>query len=197
MIHFKKNIYRSRENDIIVFDPFDYMVVNFTYTSPADGADLDLMVYYEGTGTIWDLDAVGYNQTPNAIKIPTDATPDANAYLWWANDDVSSPGVEAVVLGVKSFVDNVPVVGDTLNITLRAGWFNARGTGNVAVNLKTYLGGTMSKVGTDIINTGGVLVNNESKTINVLTTPGHVSIGHSDLLGTVLYNKVTKTASLV
>src|SRR5689334_15695833 len=128
MWNFKKNIYQT-ESTVIVFNPFDYMVVSFNYTSPTNGTDLDLMVYYTGTGTVWDGDAVGYNQIPNDVKIPTNATADTNAYLWWANDDVTSPGVEAVVLGVKAFTDNVVVAGSTVDIALRAGWFNSIGTG--------------------------------------------------------------------
>lgn len=197
MWNFKKNIYQT-ENTVIVFNPFDHMVVNFTYTSPTDGTDLDLMVYYNTTSTPdYSGDAVGYGQTPNDIKIPTNATADASAYLWWANDDVTTPGVEAVVLGVKNFTDNVTLVGNNVDIVLRAGWFNARGTGNVTVNLKTYLGGTMSKVGTNIVNTGGVLVDNQSKVVNVTSVSGQVTLGHSNLLGTVRYDKVAKTATLI
>lgn len=201
MNNFKKNIYRlSIEEDIIIFDPFDHMVVSFTYTKPTNGTDLDIMIYYDDTGTIYDKNAVGYNQIPDAIKLPTDATLDTDAYLWWANDDVRSPPgvcVEAVVLGVKNFTDNVTVTGDNINIYLRAGWFSTIGDGSVTVNLKTYLGGTMSKVGTDIINTGGTLVDNQSKNIEVTSGTGQVTEAHSNLLGTVQYNKITKAAILL
>lgn len=195
---FKKNIYRL-SNAGIAFDPFDYMVVNFTYTKPTNGTDLDIMVYYDGTGTVWDLNAVGYNQVPDAVKIPTDATPDTDAYLWWANDDVSLPAgpcVEAVVIGTKEFVENVPVANTIIDIYLRAGWFNTLANGAVTVHLLTYLGGTMSKVGTNIINTGGVLVNDISKNIIVTSCCSQVTLGHSDLLGVVHYDKVNKTATL-
>ena len=110
MNSFKKNIFRTSETEILVFDPFDFMVVRFTYTKPADGTDLDIMVYYDGTGTIYDKDAVGFNQLPNATKIPTDATPDADAYLWWASDDVALPAgecVEAVVIGINTYESRV------------------------------------------------------------------------------------------
>lgn len=198
---FKKGVY-STELTQIVFNPFDHMVVNFTYTKPTDGSDLDLMVYYDTHSTPdYFQDAVGYGQLPNDVKIPTNATADASSYLWWANDDAGSPSgtcIEAVVLGVKNFTDNVVVVGNQIDIALRAGWYGSNtGTGSVTVNLKTYLGGTMSQSGTNIINTGGVLVDNQTKVVHVASGTGQVTLGHSDLLGTVRYDKVLKTASLI
>jgi len=196
---FKKMIYMLRNEIPISFNPFDFMVVRFTYTKPLDGTDLDIMVYYDGTSTIHDKDAVGFNQIPNATKIPTDATPDTDAYLWWASDDVSLPAgecVEAVVVGLNNFNANETVTGDIINVFLRVGWFNAIGIGVLDVELKTYLGGTMSKVGTDIINTGGVLVDTQTKTINITSGTGQVTEINSNLAGVVSYNKVTKSAIL-
>ena len=197
---FKKNIFRTSEAEVLVFDPFDYMVVRFTYTKPEDGTDLDIMVYYDGTGTVYDKDAVGFNQVPNATKIPTDATPDTDAYLWWASDDVSLPVgecVEAVVIGINKFNTSETTVGTTIDTYLRVGWYNTIGGGTVDVELKTYLGGTMSKVGTDIINTGGVLVGNQIKTVSVTSGTGQVTEVNSNLVGVITYDKIAKTAILV
>lgn len=196
---FKKMIYMLRREIPIPLDPFDYMVVRFTYTKPEDGTDLDIMVYYDGTGTVYDKDAVGFNQVPNATKIPTDATPDSDAYLWWASDDASLPAgecVEAVVIGLDSFNTTETVSGDIINVFLRVGWFNTIGGGEVGVQLQTYLGGTMSKVGTDIINTGGVLIDDLTKTINITSGTGQVTEINSNLAGVVSYNKITKAAIL-
>lgn len=200
MNSFKKNIFKSSEAEILVFDPFDFMVVRFTYTKPTDGTDLDIMVYYDGTGTIYDKDAVGFNQLPNATKIPTDATPDTDAYLWWASDDVALPAgecVEAVVVGLDNFNTSEIVIGDIINVYLRVGWYNMIGGGTVDIELQTYLGGTMSKVGTNIINTGGVLVDTQAKTATVTSGVGQVTEAHSDLVGSISYNKITKIATLV
>lgn len=184
----------------IVFDPFDSMVVRFTYTKPQNGSDLDIMVYYDNTGTAQDKDAVGYGQNPNSTKTPSDATPDGDAYLWWASDDVSSPAgpcVEAVVIGIKNFITNVTTVGNIIDIPLRVGWYNSRGDGNIGIELVTYSGGTMSKVGTNIINTGGVVVDIQTTTANVTSFPSQVTEVHSNLVGTVQYNKTTKAAILI
>jgi hypothetical protein len=220
MWNFKKDIYRTENaNGVlidlcydadnyaeacncgdIVFDPFDTMVVRFGYTKPANGSDLDIMVYYDQTGTAQDLDAVGYNQNPNQFKTPTDATPNDLAYLWWATDDVSTPAgpcIEAVVIGVKNFTNNLTPTGTTLNIPLRVGWFGAMGDGDINIELVTYSGGVMSLSGTNIINTGGVVVDVQSTTANVTSFPGQVSLAHSNLVGTVQYNTITKTAVLI
>ena len=200
MNSFKKNVFKYSEAEILVFDPFDFMVVRFTYTKPEDGTDLDIMVYYDGTGTIYDKDAVGYSQVPNPIKIPADTTPDADAYLWWASDDVGLPAgecVEAVVIGINKFNVTEITAGTTISTYLRVGWFNTIGGGTADVELKTYLGGTMSKVGTDIINTGGVLVDNQTKTVNVTSGTGQVTEANSNLVGVVTYDKIAKTAILI
>jgi hypothetical protein len=199
MNNFKRNIFRTVFEEITVFDPFDYMVVRFTYTKPTDGSDLDIMVYYDYTGTIYDKNAVGYGQTPDSLKIPTDLTPDTDSYLWWANDDVSAPAgecVEAVVIGLDNINTNETTIGSNISVFLRVGWFGAIGAGTVDIQLQTYFGGTMSKVGTNIINTGGVVVDTQTKTVSVTSGTGQVTEVHSDLVGSISYNKTTKVAIL-
>jgi len=191
---------KSLWNTPIVFDPFDHMAVRFTYTKPLDGRDLDIMVYYDGTGTVYDQDAVGYGQSPNEIKLPSDATPDADAYLWWASDDVTAPDgecVEAVVIGINKFNTDLTTNGSDINIYLRVGWFEEIGLQKIVdIELKTYLGGTMSIVGTNIINTGGTLVNNSPKSYTVTAGTGQVTLENSNLVGVITYNKANKTAVL-
>jgi hypothetical protein len=221
MWNFKRDVFRiSNDNGILVelcydditysgacvdcgqilFEPFDSMVVRFTYNKPENGSDLDIMVYYDNTGTSQDGDAVGYGQLPNSLKTPSDLTPDGDAYLWWASDDVSSPigpCVEAVVIGVENLINNVSIVGDIVDIPLRVGWFGGIGNGNIGIELVTYSGGTMYKSGTNILNSGGTAVDVQSTTANVTSVPGQVTEIHSNLVGTVQYNKLTKSAVLI
>lgn len=199
MNNFKTNVFKSVDLEPLIFEAFDHMVIRFTYTKPLDGTDLDIMVYYDNTGTIYDKNAVGYGQVPNSVKIPTDATLDADAYLWWATDDVFSLAgecVEAVVIGINKFNTTETTLNTTIDTYLRVGWYNTIGGGTVDLELKTYLGGIMSKVGTDIINTGGVLIDNQTKTVNVTSGTGQVTELNSNLVGIISYNKVTKSATL-
>lgn len=197
---FKKMILSKTTQESIVFEPFDYMVVRFTYIKPTAGSDLDIMVAYQDTGTIYDGNAVGFGQgTGDNIKIPNNTTLDADAYLWWANDDAGAPAgscVEAVVIGVKNLYDNEVGVADNITVPLRVGWYGIIGDRSVTVQLLTYLGGTMSQSGTDIINTGGVLVDNQTSTRQVTSGTGQVTVIHSDLIGTISYDNTTKTAIL-
>lgn len=186
--------------EVITFDPFDFMVVRFTYEKPTDGSDLDIMIAYQDTGTVYDGNAVGFGQGgSDNIKVPNNTTADADAYLWWANDDVSAPAgtcVEAVVIGVKNLYDNETGVSNIINIPLRVGWYNAIGDGNVTIELTTYLGGTMSQSGTNIINTGGALVDSQTMVRQVTSGTGQVTNVHSNLVGTITYNNTTSTAIL-
>lgn len=225
MFNYKKDIYRTQGDTGIeielcydastsaaaclacgnlTFDPFDYMVVRFGYVQPGNGQDLDIFVYYDNTGTSQDKQGVGY---AGSLKTPAGAT-DAAAYLWWATDDnLTPPGpcIEAVVIGVKNLVSNVVITPNIIDIPLRVGWFRAFGDGtsgrtigDINVELVTYSGGTMSKVGTNIINTGGVLAGPPQSTIfNVKSGTGLVTIAASDLVGTIQYNQITKAATLV
>ncbi len=191
--------------DEITFAPFDTMVVRFIYDKPTNGTDLDIMVYYDGTGTSQDLDAVGYGQSPNTYKTPSDATDNDLSYLWWASDDVGISGgtcVEAVVIGIDNLITNESTVGTYIDTLLRVGWFNSIGTsptsGMVHVELVTYSGGVMSLSGTNIINTGGVTIDTQSTDIYIpFSGSGQVSLSHSTLVGTVRYDKITKTAVLI
>jgi hypothetical protein len=215
MNSFKRNIYKSSEDvaeDVIEFTEFDYMVVRFNYTAPYNGTDLDLMIYYENTGVVGvDGNAVGFNQgTLDDIKVPTNSIPDNDAYLWWASDDNYTPGVEAVVIGVKNLVNNETIVNRYLDIRLLAGWFQAFGTaidgtaGDVLVTLNTYLGGSISKVGTNIVHssqTGGagsdVTPIGNSKMVNISSGLSLVTLGHSTDVGTIRYDTLTGQAVLI
>lgn len=184
----------------VSFNAFDHMVIRFEYTRPLNGMDLDIMIFYRDTGTIYDLDAVGYGQGPNTRKVPFDGIADKDAYLWWAADDTRSPDgpcVEAVVLGVSNIITGNPTIADNIYIDLRLGWYRIKGTGDVRISLVTYLGGIMTQQGTNILNVGGTQVDSKSKDVVVTSAPNQVTLLHSDLVGTIVYNKTTKKATLI
>ena len=55
----------------------------------------------------------------------------------------------------------------------------------------------MYKSGTNILNSGGTVVDTQSTAKNIVSCCGLVTDVHSDLVGTVQYNKTTKAAILV
>jgi hypothetical protein len=172
-------------------NPFDYLVARYIWTADA-GRDLDTFTGFINTGTQYDNDWVGYGQ--GDPKVPAGAS-DSTAYLFWASDNTQS-GVEAVLMNLKQFVlDNT---GTPLEIQVRmnAVWWAQRLTGEVQVQLTTYLGGTMSKQGFDFINTGGVLVDQITLTTNVDKQSQSANIANSTDVAIVRYNKNTKAATI-
>lgn len=225
MWSFKKDIYKTEniiENGtpiLLCFDPvvmsgacsgcniielskFDYMLVRFLWEYPSGGKDLDIFVGYQNTGTIYDNDYVGYGQ--GATLVPPTAAP-TDAYLWWATDDVngngSGPpetGVEAVIIGINSFITGNTTTNEFIDISLNATWYEIINDGKMLLELTTYTGGTMQQSGTDIINVGGGLSNPiTTNEIHVTSQSGSVNVGDAQNLGTLRYNKLTNTGVII
>lgn len=172
-------------------NPFDYLVVRYIWTDTA-GRDLDTFTGFIETGTVYDNDWVGYGQ--GDPKVPA-AAADAMAYLFWASDNTQS-GVEAVLMNLKQFVLDNAGVPDEIKVRMNATWFAQRLTGDVQVQLTTYLGGTMSKTGFDFVNTGGVQVDQVTLQANVGTQSTTANIVNSSNVAIVQYNKNTKAATI-
>ncbi|WP_346318190.1 hypothetical protein [Chitinophaga sp. YIM B06452] len=170
---------------------FDYLVVRYLWTD-ADGRDLDTFTGFINTGTAFDNDWVGYGQGDG--KIPAGAS-DADAYLFWASDNTAS-GVEAVMANFKKFVEDNAGTADEINVRMNAVWWSQRLTGDVQVQLTTYLGGTMEKVGFDFVNTGGVLVDQVTLNANVAAVSQTKNIIDSTDVAIIRYNKLTKEATI-
>lgn len=172
-------------------NPFDYLVVRYIWTDLA-GRDLDTFTGFINTGTVYDNDWVGFGQ--GDPKVPGSA-PDATAYLFWASDNTAS-GVEAVLINPKQFVIDNPGTATEIQVRLNAVWWSQRLTGDVQVQLTTYLGGTMSKSGFDFVNTGGVLVDSITLGTNVDRLSTSKNIADSTNVAIARYNKTTKTATI-
>jgi hypothetical protein len=172
-------------------NPFDYLVVRYIWTSE-DGRDLDTFTGFINTGTAYDNDWVGYAQ--GDPKVPTGAA-DASASLFWASDNTQS-GVEAVLMNLKQFVTDNTGTATEIQIRMNAVWWGQRLTGNVGVQLTTYLGGTMAKKGFDFINTGGNQVDQITLQTNVDKQSNSASITNSIDVAIVKYNKNTKAATI-
>jgi hypothetical protein len=203
MNSFKRNIYKTQSTSIpnnAEFFPFDFMIVRFLYVTPEQGTNLDVMVGYENTNTIFDNDYVGSNQSPNDEKIPNNGTPNQEAYLWWGGDDESITSgirVEAVVINLKKLLTQNTVTSRYIHIPLRLSWHGAKGNGGVTLNFATYEGGTIITNGTnftvqDPVNATSINVFN-----NVVNSVGQATLLNSTLIGTVIYDSLTRQAVLI
>lgn len=176
----------------IEVEEFDFMAVRYHWEQGA-GSDLDILVGFENTGTVHDQVYVGFGQ--GNLTVPKDTEPESDAYLWWATDNTGAGGYEGVLLGMKAFVDAFPNSTNIVEVSLYASWFGSPTTGDFSVELVTYKGGAMSKVGTDFVNTGGVQVSSNVLSVNTrikAQVPENVAGYYK--VGTLRYNKATASA---
>ena len=187
--------------DDIVINEFDFLVARFLWDYPTAGRDLDIQVQYENNSTpSVDNLFVGFGgQTGGTV--PPSMVPPENGYLWWCLDDTNSSGnpqgIEGVIVNIKQFIADFPSSTNIVDVGIYAVWYNSVATGDFTFEVKTYKGGTMSKVGTDIVNTGGVLISNDTRSLNTLVQNNLHTPANSYKVGTLRYNKTTDTATLI
>lgn len=185
----------------IVIDEFDFMVVRFLWQYPAAGRDLDIQVQYQDNATpTIDNQYVGFGGTSSGT-IPISIAPPQDGYLWWGLDDTNGTGapqgIEGVLVNIKKFITDFPSSPNNVDVGIYAVWYNAVASGDFVLDVKTYKGGTMSKVGTDIINTGGVLVSSDVRDLNTLIQNKLHLPASSYRVGILRYNKSTDSATLI
>lgn len=182
--------------DEVILDPFDYLVVRYIWTAES-GVDLDTFTGFINTGTIYDNDWVGYAQGES--QVPTIAIqPDlSKSYLRWASDNTTQSGVEAVLINFKQFLEDFSTL-NNIQVQLAAIWYNQLLSGEVQIELSTYLDGTMIQNTTtfDFENQGGNIVNHIIVNKIVSTQGITANIIDATIVGTVNYDKITKQAIL-
>lgn len=211
---------------IVVFNslnPFDFAILRYSWNS-GDGTDLDTRTAYEGTGTEYDNLYVGWHcentyptygtldgqpvQGPSGGSGQGELTisdPSSNLLMQWGGDNTTPAGNEAVLVGLKQMALDYPSL-LAITVRLRAYWYATRVDGNLQIQFETYLGGSMVQYVTgtgqyDWNNVGGVLVDNITVNRNSITVaqtgsgPNGSPLG--DDMGTLVYNTVSKTASIV
>lgn len=190
MNHFFGNNQNRTSNEI---PEFDFLVVRYKWSVSVGGADLDTYTSFTGTGTSIDDSYVGFQQgilegsgperyvEYNGIKL-----------LRWAGDDVGANGGTEAVL-VDFLNADIEITGKSeFRVDLRTLWFNGLINGDFFIELEAYLGGTMSIVGKDFVNTGGSSV--FKNTFQDNTQVGQGIPG--ELQGYVTYDTATKEAIL-
>ncbi|WP_343524525.1 hypothetical protein [Pedobacter sp.] len=178
----------------IVIADFDHLAVRYHWNQ-GSGQDLDIFVGFEQTGTPFDGIYVGFGG-PNRT-VPANTVPESDAYLWWASDNTGASGIEAVLVGMEKFIAAHPNSANIIEVGLYAIWFGTPGTGDFSIELVTYKGGTMQLVGTNFVNDGGVQVSNDTIPLNTMKRKqANGTIVDYYKLGSLAYNKTTKTATL-
>lgn len=192
-------------NPAVVLSPFDYLVVRFAWAAGA-GTDLDIVTGFVNTGVAaidGVMDAtngtsnkwVGYG---NNLALPFNGDI-SNSYAFWALDNTSTAGIEAVLVSFNKLITDFggTISANIIEFNLNAVWYGAIGTGVVSVSVQTYLGGTMSKSGTNIINTGGTMIDSLTIADKYVTATNHnANYTTSQRLGSIRYDKTSKAATL-
>lgn len=176
---------------IAVLDDFDYLVLR--YKNNSGGTDLDTFTGFADNGLSVDIN---YASNTNWVGF----SGGGSGYIIWGGDNTSAGGVEAVLIDFKKLINDFPAVGDTIRVRLHAWWYNSRSTGNVQLELQTWLGGVAPvQSGYDFVKSDGTTVDNILLDTNVTCVRGNntVSVDCGQRLAEIVYNKVNKTAVLV
>ncbi|WP_149208235.1 DUF5977 domain-containing protein [Flavobacterium johnsoniae] len=180
--------------------PFDYMVIKYKWTLKANeslgaGKDLDTFTGLLNTG-ISKLDNkwVGYGQE-NEISSSTNFTAE-NAFVMWGGDITDATGTETSFVNLKKLKEGYRDLND-IQIRMAAVWWDSKGTGDIDIEITTYLGGTMTKVDKDIINENGNQVQQLNFSKNISAQNQSRSIDYATNIGYITHNLNTSTAKVV
>lgn len=180
------NFYFSYNTSIKITNA-DYIVLRYNWTSN-DGKDLDTATRFVSSGVSGlDGNAVGWYLNSNVLNI-----------LKYGGDNTSS-GDETVLIDL-SVLKSKSGLNEQSTIQLYSNWYNQSTCvygwpGNILIELKAYVGGTMSQSGFQWVNSGGTLIQTNYITKKV-TTCGSSNVltydsGGYIYLGYVYYYKST------
>lgn len=185
--------------EVIVLDPFDYMIVTYQYRSDDFTRDLDSATAFENTGNVIDGRFVGCGQ-PGGYIVPAGRNINT-AYLFQAGDDVGNGLGESIVINFKNVENDAISANNDVRVELYAGWclHPPQVSGDLTnVSVTTYIGGTMTIVNNVIIS-DGVVAQPPFVSSNISTIAGCCStnpLTGKTHIGTIFYNLVTKVASV-
>lgn len=180
-------------SSVIQIANFDHLLIDFDWQVP-NGRDLDVLVGFENNGSVYDARYVGYGGVGETY--PQGTTPKSNAYLWWGQDNRGDSGTEGIIVNLKRFVatqQNLPVI---IEVGLYAVWYGEVASGNFAMGIKAYRGGTMQQSANTFINSGGIQVANYPiPRGTLLRKTGNVPNNYYKA-GTIRYNRITQEATV-
>lgn len=178
--------------DPTTLNAFNFMVIKYMWSAGA-GDDLDTFTGIVNSGTILDNNWLGYQQ--GNISVP-DATSINTAYCYWAGDDQNPvAGFESVLINFNKITTDFPTL-TTVVTKMAAVWWDPFLSGNIDVEIKTYLGGTMSQSGFNIINTGGSNVQSLTFSKKIGVRSQTALITNAIPVGFIIYNKSSTTGKI-
>lgn len=172
--------------------PFDYMIIKYKWAFGA-GIDLDTFTGFINTGVnTVDNKWVGYGLSN---EVPVNAAAQ-QSYLMWGGDVTDQTGTETCLVNFKKLKEDNSQLND-IQVRMAGVWWNSKNTGNIDVEITTYLGGTMTKVGKDIINNNGQQMQQLNFSKNVSVQGSRLTIDQVTNIGYIHYSTNLSTANVV
>lgn len=172
--------------------PFDYMVIKYKWALGA-GQDLDTFTGFVNTGIdTLDNKWVGYGL---GNEIPNNATAQ-NSYIMWGGDITDLTGTETCLVNFKKVKEVYSNLND-IQVRMAGIWWSSKATGNIDVEITTFLGGTMEKVGKDIINDNGQQVQQLNFSKNISIQGKNLPINDVTHIGYINYSNNLSTAKVI
>lgn len=170
---------------------FNYLVVRYKWALGA-GKDFDTFTGFINTGTEWDNKYMGYGHL-EGNELPKGTQLAENSYIMWAEDNMEVHGVESCLINFNKMAADYPTL-NSIQIRMAGAWFRTVGTGNIDIEIITYLGGVMEKSGFDYINTKG------GKKVQEITFSKHIPqpptwVNDVDAVTNIGYITFTKSSS--
>jgi len=172
--------------------PFDYMVIKYKW-APGAGVDLDTFTGFINTGfSALDKKWVGFGL---GNEIPASAIAQ-DSYIMWGGDIQDRTGTETCLVNFKKVKEVYSNLND-VQIRMAGVWWSSKASGNIDVEITTFLGGTMLKEGKDIINNDGNQVQQLNFSKNILVQGTHLAIDQVTHIGYINYSNNQSTAKVV
>ncbi len=194
--------YEPRMVNEYINKPFDYLVIRYNLKD-SNSSDIDTRTSLVNTSyqDMYKED----NITTNSTIVPIDgndvgwargtiiSSTSGTSYLHWGGDNATSLGGESILVDFKQIGNDLSYL-ENIQVRLRAFFYTVKASGKIEIELATYKGGTMTQVGTDFQNVGGISVQS-IKTDRTITTQMSSDINGDDL-GTVIFNIENSNAIL-
>jgi hypothetical protein len=172
--------------------PFDYMIIKYKWAFGA-GKDLDTFTGLVNTGiSTLDDKWMGFGLR-NELPINSSAQ---NSYIMWGGDIRELTGQETCLVNFKKLKQDYSAL-DNIQIRMAGIWYSSKASGNIDVEITTYLGGTMIKNGSEILNNGGSLVQQSNFSKNIALQGWNSSIDQVSHIGYINYSQTLSTGEVV
>lgn len=172
--------------------PFDYMVIKYKWAKGA-GSDLDTFTGIVNTGIdTLDNQWVGYGLKS---ELPANATAQ-NSYIMWGGDITDLTGTETCLINFKKVKEVYSNLND-IQVRMAAVWWSSKATGNIDVEITTFLDGTMEKVDKDIINDNGQQIQQLNFSKNISIEGKSLPINDVTHIGYINYSNNLSTAKVI